>query len=146
MVINRFESCPDYKNLNTMRKQEIKKIMVVHNDNDFVCVWEWIGNITLITLKTKNACGEEMLEESEDIEKFIHSLLPTAIEFTQYKISKYEDYSRYRNIEEIELNRLVSYFKNIRFKYNFDESDDDWVLGGSETLIIDLEKNESYIR
>jgi hypothetical protein len=129
-----------------MRKQEIKKIMVVHNDNDFNCVFEWIGKITLLTIKTHNACGEEMLEDSDDIEKFIHSLLPTAIEFTQYKTSKYIGYSRYRNIEEVELNRLVSYFKNIKFKYNFDESDDDWVFGGSETLIIDLEKNETYIR
>jgi hypothetical protein len=129
-----------------MRKQEIKKIMVVHNDNDFNCVWEWIGKITLLTIKTKNLCGEEMLEDSENIEKFIHSLLPTAIEFTQYKTSKYIGYSRYKNIEEVELNRLVSYFKNIQFKYNFDESDDDWVFRDCETLIIDLEKNETYIR
>jgi len=129
-----------------MRKDEIKKIMVVHNDNDFVRVWDWVGKITLLTLKTKNVCYEEMLEESEDIEKFIHSLLPTAIEFAQYKTAKYEDYSRYRLIEESELNRLASEFKNIRFKYNFDETDDDWVFGGSETLIIDLEQNESYTR
>ena len=129
-----------------MRKEEIKKIMIVHNDNDFVRIWDWIGKITLLTLKTKNVCFEEMLEESEDIEKFVHSLLPTAIEFTQYRAAKYEDYSRYRDIEESELNRLTSEFKNIRFKYNFDESDDDYVFGGSEMLIIDLEKNESYIR
>ena len=129
-----------------MRKEEIKKIMIVHNDNDFIRIWDWIGKITLLTLKTKNLCFEEMLEESEDIEKFVHSLLPTAIEFTQYRVAKYEDYSRYRDIEESELNRLTSEFKNIRFKYNFDESDDDYVFGGSEILIIDLEKNESYIR
>ena len=129
-----------------MRKEEIKKIMIVHNDNDFIRIWDWIGKITLLTLKTKNLCFEEMLEESEDIEKFVHSLLPTAIEFTQYRVAKYEDYSRYRDIEESELNRLTSEFKNIKFKYNFDESDDDYVFGGSEMLIIDLEKNESYIR
>ena len=129
-----------------MRKEEIKKIMIVHNDNDFIRIWDWIGKITLLTLKTKNLCFEEMLEESEDIEKFVHSLLPTAIEFTQYRVAKYEDYSRYRDIEESELNRLTSEFKSIRFKYNFDESDDDYVFGGSEMLIIDLEKNESYIR
>ena len=129
-----------------MRKEEIKKIMIVHNDNDFIRIWDWIGKITLLTLKTKNLCCEEMLEESEDIEKFVHSLLPTAIEFTQYRVAKYEDYSRYRDIEESELNRLTSEFKNIRFKYNFDESDDDYVFGGSEMLIIDLEQNESYIR
>jgi hypothetical protein len=40
----------------------------------------------------------------------------------------------------------VKYFENIKFKYNFDETDHDWVFGGSETLIIDLEKKESYIR
>ena len=121
-----------------MRKEEIKKIMIVHNDNDFIRIWDWIGKITLLTLKTKNLCFEEMLEESEDIEKFVHSLLPTAIEFTQYRVAKYEDCSRYRDIEESELNRLTSEFKNIRFKYNFDESDDDYVFGGSEMLIIDL--------
>ena len=99
-----------------MRKEEIKKIMIVHNDNDFIRIWDWIGKITLLTLKTKNLCFEEMLEESEDIEKFVHSLLPTAIEFTQYRVAKYEDYSRYRDIEESELNRLTSEFKNIRFE------------------------------
>ena len=129
-----------------MRKEEIKRIMIVHSDNDFVRVWDWIGKITLLTLKQKNNCYEEMLEESEDIEKFIHSILPTAIEFAQYKTAKYADYSRYRNIEESDLKKLVEHFKNVRFKYNFDESDSDWVFGGSETLIIDLEKNESYIR
>ncbi len=120
--------------------------MVVHNDNDFVRVWDWVGKISLLTLKTKNNCYEEMLEESEDIEKFIHSLLPTAIEFVQYKAAKYEEYSRYRDIDENELKILTSEFKNIKFKYNFDESDSDWLFGGSETLIIDLEQNESYIR
>ena len=129
-----------------MRKEEIKKIMIVHSDNDFVCAWDWIGKVTLLTLKEKNYCFEDMLEESEDIEKFIHSILPTAIEFAQYRTEKYEDYSRYRDIEESELNRLTSEFKNIIFKYNFDELDDDYVFGGSEILIIDLEKNESYIR
>jgi hypothetical protein len=129
-----------------MKKEDIKNIMVVFNDNDFVRVWDWIGKITLLTLKQKNICFEEMLEESEDIEKFIHSILPSAIEFAQYRSAKYEDYSRYRNVEENELKELVHHFKNVRFKYNFDESDDDWIFGGSETLIIDLEKNESYIR
>jgi hypothetical protein len=130
-----------------MRKQEIKKIMVVHNDNDFIRVWHWIGSVTLTTIKNDtNICGCKVLEDSEDIEKFIHSLLPTAIEFIQAREHKYADFVRYKNIEEVELNRLVSYFKNIQFKYNFEESDDDWIFGGFETLIIDLEKNESYIR
>ena len=129
-----------------MKKEEIKKIMIVYNDNDFVRVWDWIGKIVLLTLKTPNICYEQMIEESEDIELFVHSLLPTAIEFSQYKVAKYEKYSQYRNIDKSEVVRISSAFKNIKFKYNFDESDNDWRFGGSETLIIDLDKNESYIR
>lgn len=130
-----------------MRKIEIKKIMIVYSDNDFVSVWDWIGKILLETITTKNACCEEMLEDSEDIEKFVLSLLPTAIEFAQYRSCKYETYVRYRDIDKTELNYLVEYFiKDVKFKYNFDETDNDYVFGGSETLIIDLEKKESYIR
>jgi hypothetical protein len=62
-----------------MRKEEIKNILIIHSDNDFVRVWNWIGKVTLFTLKNKNICDEEMLEDSEDIEKFVRSLLPTAI-------------------------------------------------------------------
>ncbi len=130
-----------------MNKKDIKKIMIVHNDNHFVCVWEWIGLLTLSTIKNKNACGMDMLEESVDIERFIKSLVPTAIEFAQYRIDKFASFPRYRNIEENELKTLTEYLiKQIRFKYNFDETDSDWVFGGSETLIIDLENNTSYIR
>jgi hypothetical protein len=129
-----------------MRKEEIKRIMIAHHDNDFIRVWDWIGKVLLMTLIDENTCGEKMLEYSEDIESFIHSLLPTAIEFTQYRTDKYGDNpSRYRDIDKEEVDRLSDYFKNVKFKYNFTETDGDWVFGGSETLIIDLEKNESYI-
>jgi hypothetical protein len=130
-----------------MKRDEIKRIMVVHNDNDFVRVWHWIGSVTLTTIKNDtNICGCKVLEDSEDIEKFIHSLLPAAIEFIQYREDKYADFMRYRYIDKEEVLRLTESFKNIEFKYNFEETDDDWVFGGSETLIIDLENNESYIR
>ena len=129
-----------------MRKEEIKKIMIVHNDNDFVRVWDWIGKVALMSITNDDICGGKILEESDDIEKFIHSLLPTAIEFIQARKDKYADFCRYEDISKDEVARLTEYFKYIRFKYNFDESDGDWVFGGSETLIIDLEKNDSYIR
>lgn len=129
-----------------MRKEEIKKIMIVHNHNDFVRVWDWIGKVSLMSITNDNICGCKILEDSDDIEKFIHSLLPTAIEFIQAREDKYANFCRHEDISKDEVARLTEYFKNIRFKYNFDESDDDWDFGGSETLIIDLEKNESYIR
>lgn len=125
-----------------MLKKDIKNIMVCHYDNDFVRVFDWIGKITLTTLLETNICGEEMLETSEDIEAFIHSLLPTAIEFTQYKCG----YNR-QTLEEDTLTYLSSYFKRMRFKYNFDyETDDEYISGGSELLIIDLQNKQSYIR
>lgn len=130
-----------------MRKEEIKKLMIVYSDNDFVRVWDWIGKILLETITSKNICFEEMLEDSGDIEKFVFSILPTAIEFTQYRAAKYEDHVRYRDIDKTELNYLVEDFiKDVKFKYNFSEDDNDYEFGGSETLIIDLEKNQSFIR
>ena len=122
-----------------MEKEYIKKIMIVFGDNDFVRVWDWVGKVTLMTLIERNCCDEEMLGNTRDIESFVHSLLPTAIEFVQYRV--------YRDIDKDEVNRLAGSFKNIQFKYNFDEqTDSDWSWGGSETLIIDLEKGESFIR
>jgi hypothetical protein len=130
-----------------MKRDEIKNMMIVHNDNDFIRVWDWIGNVTLNTIiKDINICGCKVLEDSDDIEKFIHSLLPTAIEFIQAREDKYADYVRYEDIDKEEVIRLSDYFKDVKFKYNFSETDNDWIFGGSETLIIDLEKNESYIR
>lgn len=128
-----------------MKREDIKTIMVVYSDNDFVRVWDWIGKVVLMTINGDvNVCGGKILEESDDIEKFIKSLLPSAIEFMQYKEDKYSDYCRYRDIDKDEVITLSDYFKNIKFKYNFDDSD--YGFGGSETLIIDIEKNNSYIR
>ena len=36
-----------YTNNLQMRKTEIKNIMVVFADNDFVCVFDWIGKVVL---------------------------------------------------------------------------------------------------
>ncbi len=130
-----------------MKREEIKNIMIVHHDNDFVRVWDWIGKVVLMTLfNDVNICGCKILEDSEDIEKFIHSLLPSAIEFIQEREDRYANYVRYNDISKEEVIRLTNEFKNIKIKYNFNEQDDDWLIGGSETLIIDLEKLESYIR
>lgn len=128
-----------------MKKEEIQKIMIVFNDNDFIRVWDWVGKVSLMTILNNNICGGMVLEESEDIEKFILSLLPTGIEFLQYKEDKYADYCRYRDISKEEVDRLSNYFNNVKFVYNFDETNDDFVFGGSETLIIDLVKKESFI-
>ena len=129
-----------------MKKEEIKNIMIIFSDNYLVRVWDWIGNITLYTLKNKNICNEELLEDSEHIEKFIKSLLPTAIEFTQYRVEKNKSlYSRYRDITKEEVDRLASIFNDVYFIYNFDENFNN-EGGGCESLIIDLENNKSYIR
>ena len=129
-----------------MKTSDIKNIMIVFSDNDFVRVFDWIGKITLSTIKNKNICDEYMLEDSETIENFVHSLLPTAIEFIQYKVGKYERYCRYQDVKKDHVKWLSDEFNYIRFVYNFDETHDDYRIGGCETLIIDLEKNESYIR
>lgn len=129
-----------------MKKEEIKNIMVLYNDNDFVKVWDWIGKVSLMTILNDNFCGGKVLEESDDIERFILSLLPTAIEFLQYREDRYADFCRYENISETEVDRLSKYLSNIKFKYNFDETDEDYIFGGSEILIIDLHKKESYIK
>lgn len=124
-----------------MKTTEIKKICVVHNDSDFIRAWDWIGEITLKTIKDEeNICGGKVLEDSEDIENFIKSLLPTAIEFINYREDKYSQYNRYRDIDKEEVKRLSDLCSNVRFKYNYDESDYDLNFTG-EILIIDLEKN-----
>ena len=105
-----------------MKRDEIKNIMIVHNDNDFVRVWDWIGNVTLTTIiKDTNICGCKVLEDSDDIEKFIHSLLPSAIEFIQEREDRYANYVRYNDISKEEVIRLTNEFKNIKIKYNFNE-------------------------
>jgi len=130
-----------------MRREAIKKIMIVHHDNDFVRTWDWIGKVVLMTIiNDENLCGDKVLEDSEDIEKLVHSLLPAGIEFLNYRTDKYADYCRYEDISKEEVARLVECFSTIKFKYNFSETDGDWVFGGSETLIIDIENNKSFIR
>lgn len=128
-----------------MKKEEIKNIMVIFSDNDFIRVFDWIGKVTLMTITNKNICGCEVLEESNDIENFIKSLLPTGIEFLQYREDKFAKYCRYEEVEKETINRLIDYFSGICFVYNFDENFND-EYGGCETLIIDIQKNESYIR
>ncbi len=128
-----------------MRKEEIKNIMVVFNDNDFVHVFDWIGKVSLMTIQNNNICGCMVLEESNDIENFIKSLIPIGIEFLQYREDKYADYCGYDDVTKKEVDRLTKEFKDIRFVYNFDDKFNG-ELGGSETLIIDLQNNQSYIR
>lgn len=111
--------------------------MIAHYDNDFIRAWDWIGQVTLATIKNDtNCCGESVLETSEDIENFVRSLIPTAIKFIQYR----------EDIRTSILSSLKQHLNKAKFKFNFEDSDPDWEFGGSETLIIDLEKNESYIR
>lgn len=136
-----------------MRKEDIKNIMVVYSDNDFITSWDWIGKVVLMTINSDtNICGGKVLEDSNDIENFIISLLPSAIEFLQYRQDKYEEFdfiqfSRYENVNKEDVIELVNHFDNVRFKYNFDKkNDDDFLYGGSETLIIDIENNKSYIK
>ena len=101
-----------------MKREEIKNIMIVHHDNDFVRVWDWIGKVVLMTLfNDVNICGCKILEDSEDIEKFIHSLLPSAIEFIQEREDRYANYVRYNDISKEEVIRLTNEFKNIKIKY-----------------------------
>lgn len=121
--------------------------MIVHNDNDFIRTWDWIGKIVLMTIiADENICGDKVLEDSDDIEKLVHSLLPAGIEFLNCRTDKYADYCRYEDVSKEEVTRLVECFSKIKFKYNFDETDGDWIFGGSETLIIDIENNKSFIR
>lgn len=124
-----------------MKKEDIKNIMFCYFDNDFVRVFDWIGKVTLMTLLEQNICCEKMLKTSNDIELFIYGLLPVAIEFVQYKCGNYS------NDNLANINYLVSEFTERGFKYNFDYlTDEDYIFGGSELLIIDLEKKISYIR
>jgi hypothetical protein len=133
-----------------MKKENIKNIMVVFCDNDFVRVFDWIGKVTLNTITSNNICDCAVLEESTDIENFIKSLLPTAIEFIQYRQDKYAEFCRYKDITKDEITNLVNYFNDIEFVYNFSEDPiyghSYYIEGESEILIIDLVNHKSYIR
>tara|TARA_B110001454_G_C12406975_1_gene303428 strand:+ start:58 stop:498 length:441 start_codon:yes stop_codon:yes gene_type:complete len=126
---------------------DIKNIMIRFGDNDFRCVWAWIGKVLYDTMTTTNENCHSMLEDSHMIEDFVHSLIPTAIEFTQYRTQKYDSNGfRYREITREELARLTEYFSTTKFIYNFDkETDDNWKYGDSDALIIDLVTGESFV-
>lgn len=128
-----------------LKSNEIKRMMIVHSDSDFCRVWDWIGKITLNTINSENYCGENILEDTDDIERFILSLLPTAIEFIFCRVDKYNDGDWYNDVDAAEIDRLNNHLRRVVFKYNFEDDDYDYEFGGSETVIIDLENKESYI-
>jgi hypothetical protein len=133
-----------------MDKSDIKRLMIVHNDNDFIRAWDWLGKVTLSTLVETNYCGESLLNNSRDIETFIKSLIPTAIEFASYRCedsnSLARGFKRYRDISPMELDSLIPHLSKAKFYFNFEDSHLDYEFGGAETLIIDLENKTSYIR
>jgi hypothetical protein len=45
-----------------MDKSDIKRLMIVHNDNDFIRAWDWLGKVTLSTLVETNYCGESPIK------------------------------------------------------------------------------------
>ena len=129
----------------------IKTIMVTFHDNDFITTFDWIGKVVLMTINTNvNLLGDKVLLNSNDIENFIKSLIPSSIEFIQYRTERCGDsdgFFQYRHISEDEVIRLSKSFDDISFKYNFDEyTDNDFLYAGSESLIIDIENNKSYIK
>jgi fructose-1,6-bisphosphatase len=129
-----------------IRLNEIKNIMIVFGDSDFRRPFDWVGKVALMTLLNPvNICGCNILEESDDIEKFIISLLPTAIDFIQYRESKFARYPRYEAIPVEERDYLVNYLtERLIFKYNVDETDDKW-FEDSGSLVIDLEGQKSFL-
>jgi len=125
---------------------EINKIVVIFSDNDFINTFHWIGKILLETINSKNITGCKVLETTEDIEKFVYSLLPTAIEFLQYRTDKYANlhpfFIRYRNIEKEELDKLVDF--KLKFIYNINDIELNEYSGEHEILVVDLMKKESF--
>jgi hypothetical protein len=105
-----------------MKKEEIRNLMIIFSDNDFTSVFDWIGNVALLTIKNNNICNGRVLEESNDIENFIRSLIPAGIEFLQYRVDKYADYCRYEDVTKEKVERLTQGFNDLYFIYNFDEN------------------------
>ena len=125
-----------------LKREEIKTIKINFYDTDFIRVFDWIGKILLFTiLEDTNVCCGKLLEDTIDIEDFVHSLLPTAIEFVQYKEDKYSEFVRYEEISKDELSRLVKEFTPLEFLYNEigDSSD-------GESVVIDILNKTSYIK
>ena len=126
-----------------MKRDEIKSIQICFYDTDFIRTFYWIGKILLFTiLEDTNVCGGKVLEDTVDIEDFVYSLLPTAIEFIQYKEDKYTEFVRYESISKDELERLVKDFSSLDFLYNEIQEDD----YNGETVFIDIINKVSYIR
>lgn len=125
-----------------MKREEMKTIQINFYDTDFIRVFDWIGKICLFTiLEDTNVCWGKLLEDTIDIEDFVHSLLPTAIEFIQYKEDKYSEFVSYEEILKDELTRLVKEFTPLEFVYNeIDDSSD------GESVVIDILNKTSYIR
>ena len=125
-----------------VKREEIKTIKINFYDTDFIRVFDWIGKICLFTiLEDTNVCWGKLLEDTVDIEDFVHSLLPTAIEFIQYKEDKYSEFVRYEEISKDELVRLVKEFTPLEFVYN--DIDDS---SNGESVVIDILNKTSYIR
>jgi hypothetical protein len=94
--------------------------------------------------------GSPLLNNSKDIETFIKSLIPTAIEFAAYRCEDSDSlargFKRYRDISPMELDSLIPHLSKAKFYFNFEYSHPDYEFGSAETLIIDLENKTSYIR
>lgn len=129
-----------------LRKEEIKNIKVLLNDNDFWSVWEWIGEVVLLSLKPNTYANHQTLSDNYLIEGFIHSLIPTAIKYNLYNINKYLINGIYREIDETELLRLTDHIKKSKIYFNVDiNTDSDIKFGGRETLLINIENNTSDV-
>lgn len=115
-----------------MRRDEIKRIIIHYGDNDFLQVFDWIGKVLLFTLENKNIVDEEILNNSNEIEQFVISLFPTAFNFV---------------CKTARMNQaIIDDFKRITFEYNFNYDNADYIWGSCESLIVDLETKDSYIR
>lgn len=121
-------------------REELKTIKINFYDTDFIRAFDWIGKILLFTiLEDTNVCWGKLLEDTVDIEDFVHSLLPTAIEFIQYKEDKYTEFVRYEEISKDELTRIVKEFVPLEFVYN------EIGEGFGESIVIDILNKKSFV-
>lgn len=118
-----------------IKKEDIKRMMIAHHDVDFCCVYHWIGKVLLHTLTETNCRDEEMLPDSNSIEKFARSIIHAAVICTTT-----------RPITDDEICKTANYVRTqMSFTYNFTDDNEDYKYGGSETVIIDLNINHCYI-
>lgn len=121
-----------------MDRKSLNNIMMIHSDPDHVRVWDYIGQMLLKTItEDTNCCCETLLPTTEDIESFVYSFLPIAVEFALFPGEKL-DKEEVQIIAE-ELARLI------KFEYNFNKNNSNYQFGGSECQIIDLIECKSYI-